>query len=390
MRADALAHLRMGAGFSDRMGLPHFNALDRLSAGIVSFECGEHETGQHHVQAGRALGALTGNAMIGWMADLLEAYMRLQLGEEATPLIQAGMAAGQKHGYRHFFFWPRAAMAVVCLKALELGIQPEYVNELIEKGRLAPPPEAAESDRWPWPVKVSTLGTFAVVVRGTLVSFKGKAQRAPLNLLKALIAFGGHAVAESRVIDALWPDSDGGAGEQSLATTLFRLRKLVGTEVVKRQDGQLSIVSTECWVDCWALKRLLESVVEDGGRLVERVKSIYAGPFLQGEDDAPWALQLRERLHVALVKKLSMAAADALAHDRIELAHDIFAAGLEIDDLVEEFYRGQIQCHIAADQPSLAVSTYRRCQRTLSNRLGVEPSQATTRLYLSAIRNSEE
>ena len=270
------------------------------------------------------------------------------------------------------------------------SIQPEYVNQLIERGRLVAPPEAAGSDLWPWPVKVSTLGTFAVVVHGTPVSFKGKAQRAPLNLLKALIAFGGHDVAESRIIDALWPDSDGGAGEQSLATTLFRLRKLVGTDVVKRQDGHLSIVSIECWVDCWALKRLLDSVVEDGGTLVERVKRIYAGPFLQGEDDAPWALQLRERLHVALVKKLSVAAADALAHDRIDLAQKIYAAGLEIDDLVEEFYRGQIQCHIAADHPSAAVSAYRRCQRTLSNRLGVEPSQATTRLYLSALRKSEE
>jgi DNA-binding SARP family transcriptional activator len=109
---------------------------------------------------------------------------------------------------------------------------------------------------------------------------------------------------------------------------------------------------------------------------------------LQGEEDAPWALQLRERLHVALVKKLSTTGSDALARNRVELARSIFDAGLEVDDLVEEFYRGQIQCHIAADQPSLAVGTYRRCQRVLSSRLGVEPSPATTRLYLSAIRGT--
>jgi two-component SAPR family response regulator len=149
-------------------------------------------------------------------------------------------------------------------------------------------------------------------------------------------------------------------------------------------------VATECWVDCWALERLLNSEVQDGRWLLERVQRIYAGPFLHGEDDVPWALRLRERLHVALVKKLSLAGADALAHDRIELAHEIYGEGLEIDDLVEEFYRGQIRCHIAADQPSLAVSTYRRCQRALSTRLGVEPSQATTRLHLSSIHKSGE
>ncbi len=388
-RAEALAHAKLSIGFARQMGLPHFQAVGYLSLAIVTFECGEQEEGLSQLEAGRAVGTLTHNPMLLWMADLLEAYMRLRRGDEAAALVNTAMAAGSKHGYHHFFFWPRSAVAVVCQKALEWGIQPEYVNALIERGRLVPPPEAVGSDLWPWPVKVSTLGTFAVVVRGTPISFKGKAQRAPLNLLKALIAFGGQDVVESKVIDALWPESDGGAGEQTLATTLFRLRKLVGTDVVKRQDGHLSIVTTECWVDCWALRRLLDSAVEDGGTLVERVKRIYAGPFLQGEDDAPWALQLRERLHVALVKKLSVAAADALAHDRIDLAQEIYAAGLEIDDLIEEFYRGQIQCHIAADQPSLAVSTFRRCQRVLSTRLGVEPSQTTTRLYLSAIHKDD-
>jgi DNA-binding SARP family transcriptional activator len=276
---------------------------------------------------------------------------------------------------------------LVCLKALEAGIEPGYATDLIEKGRLAAPPDAVASDLWPWPVKVTTLGAFRVVVRGTPVSFRGKAQRAPLNLLKALIAFGGHDVAESSLIDALWPDSDGVAGEQTLATTLFRLRKLVGADVVTRQGGRLGVAVAECWVDCRALERLLKSGVDDDS-LVERVRRLYAGPFLQGEDDAPWALPLRERLHVALVKKLSMAAAAALGSGRIELAHGIYEAGIDIDDLVEAFYAGHIHCHITLGETSLAVTTYRRCQRVLQSRLGVAPSQATTRLYLSAIRGA--
>jgi DNA-binding SARP family transcriptional activator len=164
----------------------------------------------------------------------------------------------------------------------------------------------------------------------------------------------------------------------------------VSADVVTRHDGHLSISATECWVDCWALERLPSAIGGDSSSLVEQVRRLYAGPFLSGEDDAPWALQLRERLHVALVKKLSVMAADALAHGRVDMAHEKYDAGLEIDDLVEESYRGQIHCHIAADQPSLAVTTYRRCQRTLSKRLGVEPSAGTARLYLSAIRAQGE
>ena len=387
--ADALAHVRMGSQFNQRMGLPHFNAIGHLSTCIVSFECGDPESGLSQLQAGRALGKLTGNPMLGWMADLLEAYMHLRRGEDAVALIESFANVGSKQGYCHFFFWPRDAVAVVCFKALELGIQPEYVKTLIERGRLAPPPEAMQSDCWPWPVKIFTLGRFSVLVDGSPIEFKGKAQRAPMNLLKALIAFGGVNVAESRIIDSLWPDSDGTAGEQALATTLFRLRKLIGANVIKRQDGHLAIVASECWIDCWALQRLLSTPGKQPDSFVEQVKRLYVGPFLRSEPDASWALQLSERLHVALVKKLLTTAGNALAQGLVQMALTVYGAGIEIDDLVEDFYRGQIQCHAARDQLSDVVLSYRRCQRTLQNRLGVEPSQTTTRLYLSAIHKSK-
>lgn len=388
-RAEALTHVRLGNGCVGLLGVPHFNALHHLAVAVVSFECGEPDAALGQVGAGRALGLSTRNPMIGWMADLLEAYMRLRRGEDATALLESCMSVGKRCGYRHFFFWPRHAAALVCFRALESGIHADYAIELIRTGHLAPPPEALESDRWPWPVTVRTLGTFCVEVRGSPVTFKGKAQRAPLALLKVLIALGGHEVAETSIVDALWPDSDGDAGKQALATTLFRLRRLVGAEVLKRHDGHLSIVTAECWVDTQAVERLLRSKVDDPRAIAEWVKRLYAGPFLRGEDDASWALPLRERLHVAVVKKIAAAAAVALGQGRIASARMIYEVGLDIDDLVEEFYRGQIRCYMANNEPSLVASAYQRCRRALSGRLGVEPSAATTRLYLSAIHRTD-
>ena len=63
---------------------------------------------------GERLGTLTHNPMLLWMADLLEAHMRLRRGDEAAALVKTAMAAGSKHGYHHFFFWPRNAVAAVC------------------------------------------------------------------------------------------------------------------------------------------------------------------------------------------------------------------------------------------------------------------------------------
>jgi LuxR family transcriptional regulator, maltose regulon positive regulatory protein len=382
--AEALAHARLSIDLAKRMGLPHFGAISALTMAVVCFECGDQGAGLQQVAAGRAIGVLTRNPMLEWMADLLEAYMQLHQGESATDLIARCMAMGRQHGYRHFFFWPKRAVAVVCLEALTQGIQVEYVQELIEKGRL-PPPGTAGADHWPWPVKVHTLGRFEVLVHGTPIRFEGKAQRAPLYLLKSMIAHGGHDVSEARVINDLWPEAEGDAGEQALATTLSRLRKLVGTATVRRQAGHLSLDSLQCWVDCLALQGWILDAPKAASRATcERIKRLYLGDFLHGEGDAPWMLPLRERLHMAVIRTLSRCGEVALANQEGELAAEFFELGLSIDDLVEAFHAGLMRCHLQDGQPSLAMAAYQRCRRTLWNHLGVAPSDATNRLQLAA------
>ena len=386
-RATALAHVRLGLDFSHRMGLPHFNATYLVANAVVSFECGAQDAALKQVREGRSLGELTRNPMIVWMADLLEAYMRLRRGEDAIALIENCMTLGRKHGYRHFFFWPRHAAAVVCLEALVRGIHVDDAIELIVKGQLPAPLEAIDMERWPWSLKIFTLGRFSILVNGQPLRFKGKAQHGPINLLKVLIALGSRDVAERKLIDALWPDADGGAGEQSLATTLSRLRKLIGLHTIKRQDGRLNLEPTLCWVDCWALERALGANVMTltPQALGATIGRLYHGHFLQADADAPWALHLRERLHVNVLARLNQSARGALSQGHVALATRLYELGLQVDDLVEDFYVGLIRCHMHSGQASYAVTIYRRCQRMLAKRLGVMPSEKTTRLYLAAI-----
>ncbi len=383
-RIEGLGHAELSIGLGLRMGLPHFGAVNALAMAVVLFDCGDRAAGLMRVADGRAAGVLTRNPMLEWMADLLEAYMRLQQGEAATELIRRCMAAGRAHGYRHFFFWPRRPVARVCVEALALDIEPEYVRDLIEHGRL-PPPETTLVENWPWPVEVLTLGRFLVRVRGTPIRFEGKAQRAPLNLLKALIAHGGCEVPEVKVIDDLWPEAEGDAGEQAMATTLSRLRRLVGQAAIRRQAGHLSLDGSMCWVDCQALQRWLPDALAAPARAsLERVKRLYLGEFLHGEGDAPWMLPLRERLHVSVVQALCRCGEAALAGGQVELAAEFYELGLSIDDLVETFHAGLMRCHLRAGQPSLALLVYRRCEQTLQRCLGVAPAESTMRLMLEA------
>lgn len=55
----------------------------------------------------------------------------------------------------------------------------------------------------------------------------------------------------------------------------------------------------------------------------------------------------------------------------------LYELGLQVDDLVDDFYAGLIRCHTLSGLASHAVTTYRQCQRVLAKRLGVmETSQA--------------
>src|SRR5262249_31926705 len=151
------------------------------------------------------------------------------------------------------------------------------------KRRLVLETPPVETESWPWPIKIFTLGRFEVLRDGEPVRFARKVQRKPLALLKALIAFGGRSVREDLVMDALWPDTEGDAARVALAGARYRLRTLLRREqAVLRQEGQLSLNARLCWVDVWAVERLLERAegAADPRGLTRKAVSLYRGTFL--------------------------------------------------------------------------------------------------------------
>ena len=222
-------------------------------------------------------------------------------GDKAREHLARAMELGRQHGYMHFVFFPPRIIAKLCLAALDAGIETAYVRALIERNELVPDPAWRQAGSWPWPLRIYTLGRFGIVKQGVRMLFTGKAQKKPLELLKALIAFGGREVPEARLADALWPDAEGDAAAQALATTLFRLRKLVGERVIRRQEGRVTLDPRYCWVDCWAFERLIADDSGDPSRRVARIRELHQGPFLDG-DAAPWAQPMRERLDRKLAR----------------------------------------------------------------------------------------
>lgn len=284
--------------------------------------------------------------------------------------------------------WARdAVMAELCVRALEHGIETDFVRRLIGLRRLVPREPPLHLDNWPWPLDIDTLGHFEVRVTGTPLRFEGKSQKRPLALLKALIALGGHDVPEARLADALWPTAEGDAALQALATTLHRLRQLIGADCVQRKEGFLGLDAARCRVDVWTFKRhlgvaekALPENAETALQALQQALVLYRGAFLGGDEQAPWALQTREQLRNRLLRDL-VRAADAL-HEQGDVAGaiDCYERGLQLDALTEECYRGLMRCHLDSGHFAAGLMVHQRCTEALQRGLGVSPSADTESL----------
>ncbi|HEV8306268.1 MAG TPA: BTAD domain-containing putative transcriptional regulator [Methylomirabilota bacterium] len=256
------------------------------------------------------------------------------------------MALGRDGGYVTTAWWRPGMMAELCARALAAGIEPEYVRELVRRRRLVPDQPPLDVPEWPWPLRVHTLGGFRLEKDGRPVEFTGKAQRKPMAMLEAIVAFGGRGVHEPQLAEALWPDAEGDAAHQAFATTLHRLRRLVGQDdTVALREGRVSLDSRRCWVDVWAFEALLDQAdAEKAGNaarartLGERALALYRGPFL-GPDSPAWAVAARERLRRRFLRGVGRLGRHSEDAGEWRPAIEWYEKGLEVDELAEEFYQ---------------------------------------------------
>jgi two-component SAPR family response regulator len=190
-------------------------------------------------------------------------------------------------------------------------------------------------------VRIFTLGRFEVEIGGEVLRFDGKAKRKPLELLQALVALGPAEVTEADLVEALWPDAEGDAGQHALETTAYRLRKLLGQpDLVQQRERRLSHDRGRCWVDVEAIEKVLRraaaraptSADADGLRaLAEEGVALYRGPFLPGEDERPWVHAHRERTRGAMRRLVAFGASALEAAGRQAEARALERRAAEAD-----------------------------------------------------------
>ncbi|MGE5285234.1 MAG: BTAD domain-containing putative transcriptional regulator [Actinomycetota bacterium] len=364
--------------------------LCRLALAQVRHEKGDAEGAREELARALSLAVSGRSRILEFMALLSKAQFLLDRGNEPDGLeaLREAMAIGRAGHYLNLFWWWRPkTMARLCTVALEAGIEVPYVREMILKNRLVPDPSAPDHEKWPWPVRVYTLGRFSLVVDGKVLPPARKTRQKPLLLLKALIALGGREVPEEQLTEILWPDADGDLAHQSLAKTIERLREMLGDDkAVLLRDGRLTLSNRHCWVDVWELERKFgraDAVRNPGGhapdggevvRLVERAIALYQGAFLSGETFCFSIVTYRERLRSKFLRAVLYAGNHWEKAGEGAKAIVCYQKGLEVDPISEDIFRCLISCNLRMGHVAEAHAAYRRCYKTLTTVLGVSPS----------------
>ena len=304
------------------------------------------------------------------LADVADAATEIRTAGGPTPeRVRSIMQAASAQAWPGFATLLAPVAARICAAALAQGIEPAFARQVIAERRLPPP--APFEVHWLWPVRIHALGGLRVEIEGEELHFGARGQRKPLDLLKLIVVHGPASIDTALVLDALWPEAEGGAARAAFDMAVMRLRKLLGREDALRLDaGRVGLEAGCVWVDAWAY--------------AAGATDAYPGPLFGADAVQPWWALARERLHQRFLRRVRERGQALEQAGDLDAALALYESGLAQDPLAEELYQGVIRCHRAAGRQTDALRAFRRCREQLSIVLGVVPSPATVALIEGA------
>ena len=252
--AAALEHVRAAMHQTSLLGSDIEHAVNRICCSRILFELGRREEARAFLREGRAFYPRN-SVYIVYMRLTTEACFAYREDDPAAgdEYLREAFAVGARHSIVMHHFWTAGIARPLCLRAMELGIETSYVRKFARRHGIDLEPTGRFMETLRRPVVVYTLGRFLVLIDGSPLVPRGKAPKKPLELLKAIIAFGGANVPAEKICDALWPEADGDRAHNNFKFALHRLRRLLGNDkAVVLRGGKVGLNPDCCWSDAQA------------------------------------------------------------------------------------------------------------------------------------------
>lgn len=390
--AEAKQHAEHATEIAEKNCWWHSECWCRLLLARINYEKGDSGNLKEQLKRLHSLISQYPCPLVEFHWALVQSFITINEPEQSSKYLRQGLQLGKKHQFFPCMVLLKRDLSLLCAQALEWGIEIDYVQQLIQTRELEPNQNGAATIHWPWNIKVSTLGRFAVEIEGESINVSRKAQRRPLTFLKALVALGGNDIPETQISDFLWPDAEGDAAHQTFGITLHRVRKLLGRdEVIEKRHRKVTLNPTVCWVDAQVFEDFIEQaetseIAHDPQKQAhywEQAINLYQGPFLPEDRDEPWTFQKRERLSLKYQRAVKKLSEYYLQEGQNSQAIDVLENAIAIEPNAEPLYATLMETLQHLNHSSEAMAVYQRCQQALKHGLNKRPSAALRKLQAS-------
>lgn len=221
------------------------------------------------------------------------------------------------------------------------------------------------------PARLCLLGGFQLWDAGQELPVCAASQRL---LAYLAVAAGPRTVRRGPLAERLWSDLPPQRATSSLRTTLWRLPKLDGRELVQATSSTVRL-QPDLAVDLWGMRNRTATGAEtppsDVGALMHDLLPDWSDDWLLVEQES----YRQARLH----------ALEALSHawcvaHRYEAALQAGLAAVRCEPLRETAHRRVIEAHLAEGNYAEALRQFHAFRRLLADELGLPPSPAVRRL----------
>lgn len=305
----------------------------------------------------------------------IEAARAVAAGDPAArELLGRALAAARRHDYPMALRHANRLAAELCSRALAWSIDPEYVSAMIARRGLVAPD--LDSPAWPWPVRVRCMGGFEILRQGEAVAAQGRSQKTT-ELLQVVVALEGKAPVD-RLIPLLWPGEGRVGAQHALETTLYRLRKLLGSDAcITVTERQLVLNRREMWVDALAIGGILARIEAlerpPDEATIRLLVELHAGYFLPHRTQEAWAIEARDKVWTRVRRVLVAAARRERENGDHERAERLLYFVIDRHGTAEDAFAELMRLHIGLGQPGEALHAFRRCCAALASELRIEP-----------------
>lgn len=386
----ALEHGKVALEQAGRTNMSFAHAISHITCGTAYLGLREYHQASSHLQKAAGIGKNMKSHYIDFLCLFSKAALALKKHNrlDAVKFIEQGLAISKHYRIANHIWFTLEQWTEFLIIALDHNIEVDYVRTLIQKRTIIPKQVSITPRDCPYTIKIHTLGQFVLLINDEPVQLGRKAPKKVLELLKALIALGGKGVSIEKLLQFLWTELDADAAYNAFNSTFYRLRKMLGSQALLRQEGHISLDNRCCWVDVWELDQLLYELTEKRTdefaardfRKIEKALYLYQGPFLDLDTDSSWSLCLREKLRSKLIRQIERITSIYFATKRYSEALSLYQKALEFDNVTESFYQGVMRCCIAINRPAEGMIAYQRCRQALHKLLAVSPSQETETL----------